>query len=62
MRVHVDREACVGDETCVDMCPEIFQMDGDVATVKMEEVPPEFEGLCRDAFDACPVEAIIIKE
>ena len=61
MRVRVDQEACVGDETCVDMCPEIFQMDGDVAATKMEEVPPELQGLCKDAADACPVEAIIIE-
>jgi len=44
MEVRVDEEACVGDETCVEVCPEIFEMQGDVAVAKMEEVPEELEG------------------
>ncbi len=62
MKARVDQEACVGDGTCVDMCPEIFQMDGDVAITTMDDVPPELEGACRDAAEACPVEAIILEE
>ncbi len=62
MRVRVDEEACVGDGTCVDICPEIFEMNGEVAVTKMTDVPAKFEGLCRDAADACPVEAILIDE
>jgi ferredoxin len=62
MKVRVDQEACVGDGTCVDMCPEIFQMDGEVAITTMGDVPPELEGSCRDAVEACPVEAIILEE
>jgi ferredoxin len=36
-----------GDETCVETCPEIFEMEGDVAVAKMEEVPEELEGKCK---------------
>ncbi len=43
MKVRVDKETCVGDETCVEICPEIFEMNGDVAVTKMEEVPKELE-------------------
>ncbi len=62
MKVRVDKEACVGDETCVSICPEVFEMDGDVAVPKMEDVPPNLQASCREAADACPVEAIIIEE
>jgi ferredoxin len=62
MKVRVDKEACVGDETCVSICPDIFEMDGDVAQAKMEDVPPGLEASCKEAADACPVEAIIIEE
>ncbi len=62
MRVRVDEELCVGDETCVDICPEVFEMQGDIAMVKMEEVPEEFQEACREAAESCPVEAIIIEE
>jgi len=62
MKVRVDEEACVGDETCVEICPEIFEMQGDVAVTKMEEVPEELEAACREAAESCPVEAILIEE
>ena len=62
MKVRVDEETCVGDETCVEICPEFFEMNGDVAVAKMEEVPEELEGKCKEAAEACPVEAIVIKE
>jgi ferredoxin len=62
MKVRVDPEICVGDETCVEICPEIFEMQGDVAVAKMEEVPEELEGKCKEAAESCPVEAILIAE
>jgi len=62
MKVRVDEETCVGDGTCVEICPEIFEMQGDVAVAKMEEVPEELEGACREAAKSCPVDAILIEE
>jgi ferredoxin len=52
----------VGDETCVEICPEIFKMEQDVAVTKMEEVPKELEETCEEAAESCPVDAISIKE
>ena len=46
----------------MELCPEIFEMEGDVAVAKMEEVPEELEGACREAAELCPVEAILIEE
>ena len=62
MKGRVDEELCVGDETCVEICPEIFEMQGDVAVAKMEEVPEELEGACKEAAESCPVEAILIEQ
>ena len=62
MKVWVDEELCVGDETCVEICPEIFEMRGDVAVAKTEEVPPDLEEDCRVAAEACPEGAIVIEE
>jgi ferredoxin len=42
MKVRADEGVYVGDETCVQICPEIFEMQGDVAVAGMEEVPEEF--------------------
>ncbi len=32
MRVRVDKDLCVGDETCVEICPEIFEMEGGLSS------------------------------
>ena len=61
MKVHVDKEACVGDETCIEICPDVFEMEGDVAVAKMEEVPKALEKKCKEAAESCPVEAISIE-
>ncbi len=62
MRGRIDEEACVGDGTCVEVCPEVFEMRGDLAAIKIDEVPEELEEKCGEAADSCPVEAIIIEE
>ena len=62
MRIRVDQDLCIGDETCVELGPEVFEMDGDVAVAKMEEVPEELEEACTEAAESCPAEAIIIEE
>jgi len=61
MKVRVDKETCVGDETCVEICPDVFEMQGDVAVAKAENVPKNLEGKVDEAAKACPVEAIIIE-
>jgi ferredoxin len=61
MKVRVDKETCVGDETCVQECPEVFEMQGDVAVAKMEDVPKDLEEKVKEAATSCPVEAIIIE-
>ncbi len=62
MKVRVDEDACVGDGSCVSICPEIFEMEGEVAKAKIEDVPEELKDSCQEAADVCPVEAIIIEE
>ncbi|HEY3277201.1 MAG TPA: ferredoxin [Syntrophorhabdaceae bacterium] len=62
MKVRVDGDACVGDGSCAETCPEIFVMEGDLAVVKTEKVPEDLEDAVREASDACPVEAILIDE
>lgn len=57
MPIIIDEEACMGCESCVEMCPDVFEMngDGDKATVK----DPDSDLDCvEEAIDACPAEAI----
>ena len=60
MEVRVDADICIGCETCVDICPEIFEMSDDIAITKMDSVPTDLQDSCSEAADSCAVDAIII--
>jgi len=62
MKAKVDPDTCTGCGLCVETCPEVFEMPGEVATAKADIVPKEFEDACREAAEGCPVEAISIEE
>ena len=62
MKVWVDEDVCVSDQTCVEICREVFEMRGDVVVAKIEVVPEEYGQSCQEAADSCPVEAILIEE
>ena len=62
MKVKIDPDLCTGDEICVQMCPEVFEMEGDKAIVLKEEVSEDLQDSVREATDSCPSEAIIIEE
>ena len=62
MKVSVDADLCTGCELCVETCPDVFEMDADIAVVKTEQVPDDAEDSARQAVDECPVEAITVEE
>jgi ferredoxin len=62
MRVKVDADKCVGSGLCVDICPEVFTLNGDAAIVKFESVPPRYEDACREASELCPTAAISVED
>lgn len=61
MKAVVDENTCTGCGLCVDTCPEVFEMIGDTAKVKVLVVPLEAEASCQEAAEECPVEAITIE-
>ncbi len=61
MKIHVDKKMCIGDQTCVEICPELFEMEGDVVAAKMKNVPEDLEEKVKEAATSCPVEAIVIE-
>ena len=63
MKASVDKDLCFGCGLCVEVCPEVFEMDDDnKAQAKVDPVPPEAEGSCREAVNQCPESAIKIEE
>ena len=62
MKVKVNPDECTGCELCVTACPEVFEMVGDFAVAKQDEVPSGVEESCMQAIEVCPVEAVRIDE
>ncbi len=57
-KVVIDTEECIGCESCVELCPDVFGFDDEEekANVILPEGGPEE---CIDeAIDTCPVECI----
>ena len=59
MRVSIDADLCTGCGLCADNVPEVFEMQGDIATTKRGNVEDPLTDKVRDAANDCPVEAII---
>lgn len=60
MKVTVDQEACVGCGACVDICPDVFKMEGDKVVSSVQELSDETVKCAKEAEDTCPVDAILI--
>ncbi|HON81959.1 MAG TPA: ferredoxin [Methanoregulaceae archaeon] len=73
MNARIIRDECISCGTCVDICPEFFELgkkDGLSQVVeqhrtggKLDEgsVPPGLEEAVKDAADLCPVQVILIE-
>lgn len=61
MRVRIDRNLCIGCETCVNICPDVFRMWGEFLKADFEvEKPEPFGAPIRKALDSCPTSAITV--
>ena len=59
MKVEVDYETCVSSGSCVQECPEVFEIRSDgFLYLLMEEIPKELEEKAKLAWDHCPTGAI----
>lgn len=58
MKAIIDQNACIGCALCVNDCPDVFEMNGDKATVKVNIVPKSAEESCKTATQNCPTQAI----
>ena len=61
-QVYVDWDECIGCESCVEICPEVFSMNEEAgkAEVILAEGGPEDQ--IEEAMDICPVQCIHWRE
>lgn len=62
MKAIIDPELCTGCELCVSTCPDLFQMEGDIAKVIVEVIPEGAIDSARQAAEDCPAVAIKLEE
>ena len=55
-KVWIDDE-CIACGACVDICPDVFKLEGDIAEVKEDANLSLDEGIT-EAAESCPVEVI----
>ncbi|MBM9613875.1 ferredoxin [Desulfobulbus rhabdoformis] len=61
-QVEIEKDECIGCETCVELCPEIFAFNDDEN--KAYVIMPEGgdEDCINEAMAACPAECITNKD
>ncbi len=63
MKVTVDFDVCASTGSCVQVCPEVFEIQSDgYLRLKIEgELPTELEEKAITAADLCPTAAITVE-
>jgi ferredoxin len=63
VKVTVDYDLCASTGSCVQICPEVFEIRADgYLYLLMEQIPPELEAKAREAEELCPTGAIELVE
>lgn len=54
-------DSCIGCGSCVEICPEVFELAGEVAVLK-SDADLSLDNKIIEAAEACPVDAIIYEK
>lgn len=62
MKAYVIKESCISCGLCVATCPEVFSFDEDGVAEASGKISDDIFASVESARNACPVEAIDLKE
>lgn len=57
----IDKDLCTGDEVCVSVAPDTFEM-GEDGKARVKDPEGDDESIIQTAIDTCPEEAISWEE
>ncbi|WP_291325077.1 ferredoxin [Desulfovibrio sp. UCD-KL4C] len=60
-KVVIDHDECIGCETCVELCPEVFALDAEGEKAEVIKEDAIDLDCVQDSIDSCPVECISIE-
>ncbi len=62
MKAFVDKDGCIGCGVCVEICPQVFEMDSDnKSQVICDPVPDDAVSSAKEAAESCPVSVITVE-
>ena len=59
LTIRIDRDLCIGSGNCVNLAPEIFEVDEENLVDFRDETPDIDQGRLMEACGICPVDALI---
>lgn len=62
MHVKIIENQCTGCGMCPNICPDVFELEGSIASVKTDPVPEGLKQECIEAAESCPTEAIAVTD
>lgn len=62
LKVHVDRDLCIGAATCVAIAPQTFLLDSDAKAIIISTAEADGDEVIIDAARGCPTAAITIED
>jgi ferredoxin len=61
MEARVDKDLCISCGVCVDIAPEVFELDEDDLSEVVDQDAGD-DDLLQEAAESCPTEAIILED
>ena len=58
----IDEEECTGCESCVELCPDVFEFDEAAEKAHVIKLEGGDEGCIEEAIETCPVACISWEE
>jgi len=62
MKAIVNKDTCIGCGLCVSICPDVFELNDNIAEVKVDEVSQDSKECANQTVEDCPVDAISLEE
>ncbi len=56
----IDRDLCIGNQSCVNVAPEVFELDDEDITSVKPDAPVIDRARLAEACESCPVSALTL--